>query len=273
VASREPPLYQAILRTLPGRHALAGTLGRLRGGRIKAVVIGAVVRLALCEGIQRAMFLDEYEPAQTQWFRECLSIGDVAVDVGASFGYYTTLAASLVGPAGKVYAFEPSPAASGVLEEAIAESGMGNVVLTKAAVGQAAGNVLLYLPSTPELHSPSLLHSDPAFTAVRVPLVSLDAFAALRDVSRIKLVKIDVEGYEPDVLEGMAGLIGAARVDNIICEFNSGWLRRNGTAPQKLLRRFGDLGFGIEKKTPLLENLRGRHGELFDLQDIWFTRS
>ena len=128
-----------------------------------------------------------------------------------------------------------------MIERAIDESGLGNVVLKKAAVGAQAGEVTLYLPNTSELHSPSLLQSDPAFVPVAIPVIALDAFEALRDVPRVKLVKIGVEGCEPNVLEGMREMIAARRVDNIICEFNSGWLRRNGTTPKQLLQRFEEL--------------------------------
>jgi len=49
--------------------------------------------------------------------------------------------------------------------------------------------------------------------------------------------------------------------------------RRNATTPKLLLQRFGELGFRVQAQTELLENLPGRHGERFDLQDIWFARS
>jgi FkbM family methyltransferase len=271
--SREPPIYQTIIQKLPWRNAAAGALGRLFGPRIKAVVNRAGMRLDLREGIQQAMFLDAYEPAQTLWFKQCLAPGDIAVDVGASFGYYTTLASSIVGRAGKVFAFEPSPAASKVIEEAIADSRIQNVELVKAAVGEREGDVSLYLPTTRMLHSPSILRSDPAYAPIRIPVIALDRFEPLRNVPCIKLVKIDVEGYEPNVLDGMAGLIEARRVENIICEFNSGWLRRNATTSKQLLKRFMDFGYRIRMQTALRENLVGHHGELFDLQDIWFSIS
>jgi hypothetical protein len=63
----------------------------------------------LRETIQRQMFLGAYEPEQPGWFRECLGPGDIVIEIGASFGYYTTLGSALVGPSGKVFAFEPNP--------------------------------------------------------------------------------------------------------------------------------------------------------------------
>ena len=101
-----PPVHQTVIRMLPFKKgAAAYALGCILGKRVRAVVHQAKMRLDLREWIQQQMFLGEYEPEQTGWFRECLEPGDAVIDVGASFGYYTTLASALVGPSGKVFAF------------------------------------------------------------------------------------------------------------------------------------------------------------------------
>jgi hypothetical protein len=110
------------------------------------------------------------------------------------------------------------------------------------------------------------------YVPVEVPVLRLDEVEALRKHPKIRLVKMDVEGYEPDVLEGMAGLIADGRIENILCEFNSGWLKRNGATPKTLLDRFQSRGFGIVAQTLLQENLPGSDGEGYSLQDIWFSR-
>ena len=246
-------------------------LGFVLARRIKGVVNHACVKLDLRESIQASMFLGIYEPTQTRWFKMCLAPGDTVIDVGASFGYYTTLASKLVGPKGHVFAIEPSHVANQVIEDAVNDTGIDNVTLIKAAVGKEAGYVNLYLPTTKYLHSPSVLPSDPDFIAHQVPVVVLDQYDPLWATQRIKLVKIDVEGYEPNVLDSMEGLIRNRRIENVVCEFNSGWLKRNSTVPEQLLQRFLDYGFRIRAQTELQEKLVGHHGELFDLQDIWFS--
>lgn len=266
-----PPAYQTVIRSLPfKKEEAAYALGCILGARVRAVVHQATMLLDLRETIQRQMFLGEYEPEQTGWFRECLEPGDTVIDVGASFGYYTTLGSALVGPSGKVFAFEPSPVAGRVIEEAIRDSGIRNIVLTKAAAGKANGSVPLYLPNSRSLHSPSIFYSDPNFSPMQVPMISLDCFEPLKDVSKVKMVKIDVEGYEPDVLDGMELLVRSRRIENVLCEFNSGWLVRNSTTPKRLLERFLELGYDIRKQTMLQRLPTGKSGETFDLQDIWF---
>jgi FkbM family methyltransferase len=263
IKNKRLPFYQAFIQGLPfKKNAVAHALGFLVGHGIKAVVNRALVRLDLCEIIQRQMFLGSYEPIQTAWFKQCLRPGDVFIDAGASFGYYTALGASLVGPPGKVFAFEPSPIASQVLEDMIKDS---------VALGSEAGNVSLFMPTTRDIHSPSILASDPGFIPVQVPMIALDHFEPLEKLLKIKLVKMDVEGYEPDVLAGMERLVVQKRIENIICEFNSGWLKRNAMTPKKLHERFLSFGFQVHAQTRLEENLDGHHGEHYDLQDFWFS--
>ena len=270
--SRDIPLYQAGIRRLPiGRSIAARALGLVAGGSVKAVVNQANMRLDLGEAIQRGMFLGTYEPEQTEWFRQCLKPGDTMIDVGASFGYYTTLGSMLVGPSGKVFAFEPSPMPAKVIEETITASDIRNVRLIRAAVGRENGQVPLFLPTTRYLHSPSIIESDRSFQPLSVPMIALDLFEGLRGVNKVKLVKIDVEGYEPNVLDGMEQLAKSGRIENIICEFNSGWLRRNSTTPEQLLERFLSLGYHVHMHTVLRQGLVGHRGESFDLQDIWFA--
>jgi FkbM family methyltransferase len=266
------PFYQVAIRRLPlKRESAARALGFLFGSGVRSVVNGASLKLDLQEMIQRSMFLGTYEPTQTAWFNESLRPGDVVLDVGASFGYYTTLASKLVGPNGRVFAFEPSPVASRGIEFAIENSKLTNVQLVKAALGKEPGSVSLFLPTAPGLHSPSILKNDPSYVPVEVPVLVLDEFEPLKSFTRIKLVKIDVEGYEPDVLAGMEKLARANKIDNVICEFNSGWLKRNATTSKQLLEQFLDLGFRIHRQTALQRDLVGHNDERFDLQDIWFS--
>lgn len=158
------------------------------------------MRLDTGETIQGAMAAGAYEPEQTAWARECLLPGDRFVDIGASFGWYTALASTIVGPTGSVFAFEPSPVASDVIGNTIAANQLENVTLVRAAVGKAAGHEYIHMPVNGAVHSPSVFSPGPDFVPLQVPMISLDSYAPLADGRRIKLIKIDVEGYEPNVM-------------------------------------------------------------------------
>ena len=62
---------------------------------------GYKIKLDLREYIQRSMYLNNYEPVQTDWVKQILRPGATFIDIGANFGYFTLLAASLVNPLGK----------------------------------------------------------------------------------------------------------------------------------------------------------------------------
>src|SRR5947209_3271093 len=232
----------------PSVHTPAGAGGR---GVTLCHVNGLSMRLDTREMIQHAMAGGIYEPEQTRWFRECLKPGDRVVDIGANAGYYAGLASTLVGRSGEVFAFEPSPVAAAIIEDTIRRNRLRNLRLVKAAVGDVSGTVQLYMPSSGGVHSPSALESDPTFLPLEVPVLPLDDYEPLKDGRPIDLIKIDVEGFEPNVVRGMRNLAQARRVRNVMCEFNSGWLRRNCARPETLLVEILALGFCIHKQTEL----------------------
>jgi len=230
------------------------------------------MKLDLNEAIQRSMFHGTYEPVQTAWVSGILKPGSRFVDVGASFGHYVGLASKNVGESGQVFAFEPSPLAADMLSELIAENRITNVELTRAAVGDRDGEIEIHLPTDDVVHSPSIFYSDPSFIPYRVPMIALDSFAPLQDGRLIDLVKIDVEGFEPNVINGMKNLIGGGVVRNIMCEFNSGWLRHNsGMTPHALLDLVLGFGFSIRYQTDKIIGLERGGERTYELQDILFS--
>ena len=269
---RTPLVQAAIRRMAPERRTKAvQLLSRLCGPRVRCVVNSMAVRIDILESIQQRMFLGEYEPTQTDWLKECLSPGDRFVDLGANFGYYTSLASKIVADAGRVVAFEPSPRAAQVIRDMIAENEIKNVDLVQAAVGEKDGKIEIFMPSNNGTHSPSALFSDPTFTRLQVPLIALDHYGPLNVGTPIKLIKIDVEGFEPNVIKGLRKLAQAGLIQNLFCEFNSGWLRRNSTTPKQLFEAIVGCGFVVHKKTELTTHPEADGLQTFELQDIWFS--
>ena len=246
-------------------------LFKRRNNKYRNVIHGVTMELDTTEGIQKTMSLGEYEPEQTSWVRQCIGKGDWFVDIGANFGWYTTLACQVVGDTGHVVAFEPSPTAFDALVKVVADNQVNNVTLERSAAGSENGEMTLYMPDDDALHSPSAFFSDPKFNKISVPRIMLDDHKLLWKAPSIKLIKIDCEGYEPNVIKGMKRLIEAGRVENMICEFNSGWLRRNnGTTPEDLQQLICSLGFERHQQTQRESHPESSDGRMFSLQDIWF---
>lgn len=263
------PFLQNLFCSLKLRPIISRLPNFIIPSKLKASMNGFPTYLNIREGIQRTIFFDGYEKEQTVWFEKCLKNGDVVIDVGANFGYYTTLASVLVGNSGRVIAFEPSPLAYDSMRDMILNSESQNIELINGGLGSKKEFVDLYLPHADNLYSPSMFQSDPSFSKIKVPIDTLDDFATENNVTKIDLIKIDVEGNELEVIRGMTRLLKERRVRNIICEFNSGWLKRSGASPSKLLNTILEAGFVIKNQTVLMDELIEISGT-FTLQDVWF---
>ncbi len=182
------------------------------------------------------------EPGLVRLFKSIVKPGMVVVDVGAHIGLYTLQAARLVGAAGRVHCFEPTPRTFSILKDnvrvnAFAETGI--VVLHQAAVSDRAGTADLHVFSAESGHN--TLFGGQADTRVRVDTVALDE--ALRDEPRVDVVKIDAEGAEPLILRGMREIIARNPQLRIFIEFAPEHLRRAGFTPEAFLDEIA--GFGL----------------------------
>jgi len=145
---------------------------------------------------------------QQDWFedeikflRRILGPGQRAVDIGANFGVYTLAMARLVGPGGKVWAFEPASATARMLAAGIAANCFDQVSLQQCAVSGARGSAQLHLSANPELNAlqPDVSASGETET---VPVVSLDDCITDLGWRDLDFVKIDAEGEEANILRG-----------------------------------------------------------------------
>jgi FkbM family methyltransferase len=131
--------------------------------------------------------------------------GDVVVDVGANIGTVTLTASALVGETGRVFAIEPQPRIFGFLEQNIALNGFSNIVPLNVAVSETEGVVTL---STGLLDTSNMVVAQ---GGQQVPARPLDAILEPHALARIDLLKIDVEGYEYDVLRSAPESLRKAR--------------------------------------------------------------
>jgi FkbM family methyltransferase len=191
------------------------------------------------------MALGQYEAQTTKLFQRIARPGMVVIDVGAHVGYYTLLAARQVGARGKVYAFEPEPANFSLLQQNVALNGYGNVVATKSAVSNRVGPATLFLTSLDSGRHSTHHHGLPGDGTVAVAATTLDAFLQAEGWPAVDLIKVDVEGAELDVLEGMEQLLRKPGELKLIIEFNPFSLHNAGANPIQLLEKLASWQFGI----------------------------
>jgi FkbM family methyltransferase len=169
-----------------------------------------------------------YELKEELFFRRWLSGGDHIVDVGANVGVLSILAAAQVGPMGRVYAYEPNPAMSALLKKSIVTNWLQDRIrLEEKGVGEEKGALSLHLnpcvagggsllPNRGEVEESGARELLPATQEIEVGVVALDD--EIHPACRIRLIKIDVEGFEAFVLRGMRKLIERRQVDAVMLE-------------------------------------------------------
>jgi FkbM family methyltransferase len=154
-----------------------------------------------------AWLTGKVEPEVQRALVEQLGPGKSVIDAGASVGFYTLLAARLVGPGGAVVAFEPSPTDAAAVRVNASLNGLECVTVVEQALSRAEGEGFLDQPG----EATATLLPEPAPGALAVPTTSLDAFLARWSGALPALVKIDVEGHEAAVLDGMATTLKVLR--------------------------------------------------------------
>jgi FkbM family methyltransferase len=170
-------------------------------------------------------------------------------DIGVNYGYTTAWFATM---AEHVIAVEPSPANQALILEHMALRNLRKVELVAAAAGASEGRGVLHLKPFDGHHSMGNIGASETIAVLDVPVVTVDALATARGIDRIDLLKIDVEGFEPDVLDGAHDLLAAGRIDRVVFEFSPAFYRARKiaqTAPIDRLLGFGYRIFDLDGRT------------------------
>ena len=182
------------------------------------------------------------EPGTRRILSKLLVAGATFVDVGAHIGLLTLAGARAVGASGKVLAIEPVPLCFELLQRALTINGLAERVEGKCqAVGAHPARSKFFVRDV--LGHSSLSRGEFAADGdeIEVSVAPLDEL--VRPSERVDLVKIDVEGAELSVLEGMTRVITENPELSIIAEFGPSHLKTADVAPEKWLSAFQDRGF------------------------------
>ena len=186
-----------------------------------------------------------YEPMETELIKTIIQKDDIVLDVGAHIGYYTLLMSDLVGINGKVFAFEPESSNFDLLQKNLDINLCNNVVIENKAVSNHSGKSYLYL-SKDNSGMHRLNQSKYCKEFIETDVITLDSyFFANPLISKIRFVKIDVEGSEFDVLIGMKLILDKNTDIMIMMEFIPSNLLEHGSIPVNVLRFLHDNCFKL----------------------------
>lgn len=193
----------------------------------------------------------QYESMLEAVYRAALRPGDIAIDIGAHVGRHTLPIARAVGPAGKVFAFEPLPAAYAELRRKV-ENAQGSggelaaIITHNVALGEEEGEAkFVFVPDFPEYsgfrertyHDDSLRRE-----TIDVRVLRLDSYRA--EFGTVRFVKIDAEGGELTILRGGVTLIGES-VPIVSFELGNGSLTNYPYTAADYFDFFAELGYTL----------------------------
>jgi FkbM family methyltransferase len=161
-----------------------------------------------------------YEPEAFRYLRTVIRPGDTVLEVGTNIGIFTVLLARWVAPRGRVYGFEPAPASREALRDHLALNGVAeHVTIVPAALGSEQRLADFYADGVSGQNTLSPRHTRiPGAARISVAVDTLDSFCQSNHLSP-RVIKIDVEGFEHQVLAGGMGTLRAAR-PLVVAEFH-----------------------------------------------------
>ncbi len=246
-----------------GVRLLAGKL--IREGRYRyRNQYGHLVEADMADYMERIGFFGAHGSPIIRFLTSQLQPGDWAIDAGANVGLVTSPLAAAVGPSGCVWAIEPLPRNLARLQRLKEANGLSQLVILPLAVGSVVSTERLHLSSLPGgSGSGSFVAPWGEDAFVEVATVPLDHLVATQDPGRpLRVVKIDVEGFEAELLKGAAKTFADHR-PLVICEFHDPLLRAAGSSSEDLLERFA--GYGYTPRAPFARPSGSLEGLVVDM--------
>lgn len=220
-------------------------LARSRRQQVIRLARGMRINCKLWDEVQNAIWWNgaNYERKESKFVRRYLKPGMVFFDVGSNVGYYTLLAAPIVGKNGKVHAFEPVSEQHADLRANVERNQLQNVVPERLIVTDRAGTMEINLGAEDNggTGSVALVYRADRPTE-RVDCTTLDAYLREHGVTRLDMLKIDVEGHEPFVLRGMTETLRSLR-PLLLVEVRGEMLEEVGSSREALFAQITEHGY------------------------------
>lgn len=224
------------LDPLGGDDAIA----RVKGGR-------ALVPAG--DYVARAMrFVGDLDPKVSWVIDRSVLPGDTVLDIGGNLGLVTLRMASLVGPQGNVHTFEPQPRMLKYLQKTLALNPSAPITIHGLALGDRRQTLSLSIPSGNAGSASFSVGTRGDHETVEVPIVTLDDYAAEIGLEHVEVIKMDVEGFESQVLNGASHILATSPPRVIVFEENTPYPDGALAKSMTLLQDFGYELYGLPRK-------------------------
>ena len=188
-----------------------------------------------------------FEQDELFFINSFLKKGDYFFDIGANVGLFSLIAANKIGEDGKVFSFEPTPDTFKKFEENITLNGFRNIIPLNIGLSHKEGDLKLKVSTSgyDAWNTFAAVEDSKFLNEILVPVKTLDVILKEHavDLLKIRLVKIDVEGWEKFVLNGAKSLISAENAPVFLMEFTESNTYNAGYLCHELYDLMEDHGF------------------------------
>ena len=250
-----------LLPNFRGKNFLGQKLLKLINPKKKILqkqrmLAGFQLQLDLRDRMQSVIFMKRcHEPETEVIFKEVAKSCQVFFDVGANIGYFSFLVKQL-SPRAQIYSFEPLPQNIDAFKINRDINQFSLMELNEVCIADEEGETEFLIPPPAESGWGRMAHRD-LFSGKKIkrPVITLDGFCRRRNISRVDLIKIDVEGYEFKVLKGAMEMIEKYR-PKVCIELNEPCLLDTGTSGEEIFNYFKKRNYqmyALDKKRGLLK--------------------
>jgi len=185
-----------------------------------------------------------YEPQLADSLKKILKEGDTFLDVGANEGFFSILASKLVNVTGNVVSIEPQSRLQRVIFRNMLENSAYNINILQRAISDSIGTAILSLSPDMNTGSSGIFRlTQYEVPTEMIPQITLSELLRLLRVDRIKLMKIDVEGFEYEAILGSKDVFRGNIIENIALELHPTILQRRGKSESDILDFLTENGY------------------------------
>lgn len=169
--------------------------------------------------VKNLFWFGDFEPWITFMIRCLIKSGEVVCDIGANIGDTALQILPYLGSSGHIYCFEPVPVLQACLVENLKANNVSSISLVPKVLSNCCGQLIMTVPVTQPGWSKIINNNtDSVSENIEIEVITFDDWLKESNISQVAVCKVDVEGHELEVFEGMKNSLRAGKIGSIIFE-------------------------------------------------------